>query len=53
MAIFKEQGDPMIVARRYRQSSRSLTIGWELPSAPNSSDVSDHPVVQSLHRGSD
>jgi hypothetical protein len=30
MAIFKEQGDPMIVARRYRQSSRSLTIGWEL-----------------------
>ena len=30
MAIFKEQGDPMIVARRYRQSGRSLTIGWEL-----------------------
>jgi hypothetical protein len=30
MAIFREQGDPMIVARRYRQNSRSLTIGWEL-----------------------
>jgi hypothetical protein len=30
MAIFTEQGDPMIVARRYRQSGRSLTIGWEL-----------------------
>ncbi len=30
MAIFKEQGDPMIVARRYRQNGRSLTIGWEL-----------------------
>lgn len=30
MSIFKEQGDPMIVARRYRQSGRSLTIGWEL-----------------------
>ena len=30
MAIFKEYGDPMIVARRYRQSSPSLTIGWEL-----------------------
>jgi hypothetical protein len=30
MAIFLEQGDPMIVARRYRQSGRSLTIGWEL-----------------------
>ncbi len=30
MAIFKEQGDPMIVARRYRQGGNSLTIGWEL-----------------------
>lgn len=30
MAIFKEYGDPMMVARRYRQSGRSLTIGWEL-----------------------
>jgi len=30
MAILKEHGDPMIVARRYRQNQRSLTIGWEL-----------------------
>lgn len=30
MAIFKEYGDPMIVARRYRQGGHSLNIGWEL-----------------------
>jgi hypothetical protein len=30
MAILKEHGDPMVVARRYRQDERSLTIGWEL-----------------------
>jgi len=30
MTILKEYGDPMIVARRYRQNDRSLTIGWEL-----------------------
>jgi hypothetical protein len=30
MAIFKEYGDPMNVARRYRQNGLSLTIGWEL-----------------------
>jgi hypothetical protein len=30
MVIFKEYGDPMLVARRYRQLGRSLTIGWEL-----------------------
>jgi hypothetical protein len=30
MAIFKEYGDPMIVARRYRPNDRSLNIGWEL-----------------------
>jgi hypothetical protein len=30
MVIFKEYGDPMIVARRYRQNDRSLNIGWEL-----------------------
>jgi hypothetical protein len=30
MAILKEHGDPMVVARRYRQNVRSLTIGWEL-----------------------
>jgi len=30
MAILKEHGDPMIVARQYRQNERSLTIGWEL-----------------------
>lgn len=30
MALLKQYGDPMIVARRYRQNERSLTIGWEL-----------------------
>jgi hypothetical protein len=30
MAIFKENGDPMLVARRYRQHRRSLSLGWEL-----------------------
>jgi hypothetical protein len=30
MAIFKENGDPMLVARRYRQDRRSLSLGWEL-----------------------
>jgi hypothetical protein len=30
MAMFKQYGDPMTVARRYRQSGHSLTIGWEL-----------------------
>ena len=30
MAILKDHGDPMVVARRYRQNERSLTIGWEL-----------------------
>lgn len=30
MAILKEYGDPMTVARRYRQNQRSLNIGWEL-----------------------
>jgi len=30
MAILKEHGDPMIVARRYRQKGHSLTIGWEV-----------------------
>jgi hypothetical protein len=30
MEIFKRQGDPMAVALRYRQTGRSLTIGWEL-----------------------
>jgi hypothetical protein len=30
MAFFKQHGDPMTVARRYRQDSPSLTIGWEL-----------------------
>ena len=30
MTILKDHGDPMVVARRYRQNSRSLTIGWEL-----------------------
>lgn len=29
-AFFKEHGDPMIVARRYRQGQWSLSIGWEL-----------------------
>jgi|SRR5277367_1362538 len=30
MAFFKQQGDPMTVARRYRQDHRSLSLGWEL-----------------------
>jgi hypothetical protein len=30
MAFFKRHGDPMTVARRYRQDHRSLSIGWEL-----------------------
>jgi len=30
MAFLTQYGDPMIVARRYRQSRHSLTIGWEL-----------------------
>lgn len=30
MVILKDHGDPMVVARRYRQNERSLTIGWEL-----------------------
>jgi hypothetical protein len=30
MAIFKQQGDPMAVAMRYRRTGRSLSIGWEL-----------------------
>jgi hypothetical protein len=30
MAIFRQNGDPMAVALRYRRSGRSLTIGWEL-----------------------
>lgn len=30
MAFFKQHGDPMTVARRYRQDSHSLTLGWEL-----------------------
>lgn len=30
MAIFQRQGDPMAVALRYRQTGRSLTVGWEL-----------------------
>lgn len=30
MAVLKEYGDPMTVARRYRTDMRSLTIGWEL-----------------------
>ena len=34
MAVFKAYGDPMIVARRYRQDDRSLTIGWELIGYP-------------------
>jgi hypothetical protein len=29
-ALLKQHGDPMTVARRYRQDSPSLTIGWEL-----------------------
>ena len=30
MALLKQHGDPMLVARRYRQDRPSLTIGWEL-----------------------
>jgi hypothetical protein len=30
VAFLKQHGDPMTVARRYRQDSPSLTIGWEL-----------------------
>ncbi|HEY6270075.1 MAG TPA: hypothetical protein VIX11_17370 [Candidatus Acidoferrum sp.] len=30
MAFLKQHGDPMTVARRYRQDSPSLTISWEL-----------------------
>jgi hypothetical protein len=30
MAFFKLHGDPMTVARRYRQDNRSLSLGWEL-----------------------
>jgi len=30
MALFKAYGDPMVVARRYRQGGMSLSIGWEL-----------------------
>jgi hypothetical protein len=30
MAFLRQHGDPMTVARRYRQDSPSLTIGWEL-----------------------
>ena len=30
MKLLKDYGDPMTVARRYRQNDRSLTIGWEL-----------------------
>ena len=29
-AFFKRHGDPMTVARRYRQDHRSLSFGWEL-----------------------
>jgi hypothetical protein len=29
-AFLRQHGDPMTVARRYRQDSPSLTIGWEL-----------------------
>lgn len=29
-SILQQHGDPMTVARRYRQDSPSLTIGWEL-----------------------
>jgi hypothetical protein len=29
-ALLRHHGDPMTVARRYRQDSPSLTIGWEL-----------------------
>jgi hypothetical protein len=30
MALLRAYGDPMIVARRYRQKGMSLSIGWEL-----------------------
>jgi hypothetical protein len=30
MVFFKQHGDPMTVARRYRQDHRSLSLGWEL-----------------------
>ena len=30
MAFFKQHGDPMTVARRYRQDHHSLSLGWEL-----------------------
>jgi hypothetical protein len=30
MAFFKRHGDPMTVARRYRQDHHSLSLGWEL-----------------------
>jgi len=30
MAIFKAYGDPMAVARRFRQGGMSLSLGWEL-----------------------
>ena len=30
MAVFTAYGDPMIVARRYRQKGMSLSLGWEL-----------------------
>ena len=30
LAVFRAYGDPMIVARRYRQKGMSLSIGWEL-----------------------
>ena len=29
-SFLKQHGDPMTIARRYRQDSPSLTIGWEL-----------------------
>ena len=30
MSLFQACGDPMVVARRYRQGGMSLSIGWEL-----------------------
>jgi hypothetical protein len=30
MAFFKQHGDPMTIARRYRQDRHSLSLGWEL-----------------------
>jgi hypothetical protein len=30
LAFFKQHGDPMTVARRYRQDHHSLSLGWEL-----------------------